>query len=154
MTKNPTEKNSKLMELHASETAFVMCYAGIGPQHNRNDRGRWDDVMIDAADALSFFRRLDRLIEEYEDEHGKGTVKTQMTIRDLCDDFEASQDGASDRFEDFPSSLRHAANELASRYGPRLENRGIDIIDVSADELKLIQEEFRRGSLKYFMDEV
>ena len=107
-----------LMDLTQSEGSFVRLCAGL-PMRSLDEFRRYDDVLTVAADALSYFRRLDRLVADYEEVHGIGSAITgSLSLDDIADDFCGYTPKSDSRqsFDGWSEDICDAVKELTGKY--------------------------------------
>ena len=116
------------LEMTKTEAAFVWDAAGLRPRDPlsttvecaRTFPDHHDSLQL-GADALSFFRRLDRMVDEYEQEHGYGSAtnpdpEEEFSLKNLRLDFVAAHKGVAGGFTFMAEGIRGAVRELAARY--------------------------------------
>jgi hypothetical protein len=133
------------LTLTPTEYMFIQGVACIpGDKPIMDDRRLHDDILLEAADALSFFRRLDRLLDEYEKEHGLDAAfkdednhddEGGVSLDSIVDDFLAAQKGETDVFKGWAEGIRGQVIELVANY-PLLEMREVRITS-DEEQLKL-----------------
>ena len=161
--KEPYETRGADLELTKTEHAFIHTYLhaqviseedeiGICPlTPGSPDVGNYSgwlvrgDVMMHKADALSFFRRLDRLVAEYESENGELTAGKDLTLDSIAESFVAARGGKANQFSKWAEDLAEQVQQLAESYGPTT-TRGVQIV------LEAEPEDFSTR-LKYFCDD-
>lgn len=116
------------LEMTKTEAAFVWDAAGLRPRDPLSTTGECARTFPDhhdslqlGADALSFFRRLDRMVDEYEQEHGYGSAtnpdpEEDFSLENVRRDFLAAHKGDAGGFTFMAEDIQGAVRELAARY--------------------------------------